>query len=952
MYVVSLYGKTEGTTPQLLPFTLLIEIAKHCETISIYALTCLIAQRKKRLKYLGKRRKQKIKQYNTYSINKLFNENQSRVFNKFKEQIDEDKDNLQPEYDEKKSQKEQKHFENQNDVETFWRNLWEAEDKGNPQAEWLTTFREMFREMIPDTDVEVTFSEKDSFDNIKKKKNWSAPGPDRIVNFWWKKLEVTKYVHPIYLKTIQESVPLSNWFCRGRTVLIPKDGEWAISNHRPITCLNNMYKWYTSIIKMKSNEHLKRYKLMQVDQRGACEEVSGTSDNLMIDDMVLRDAILHKRNLFTTWIDVKKAFDSVSHSFLIEILKIHRFPDKIVYAVKNIIETWNIVLVIQLEDGPVESTPIELTNGELQGDTYCPDLYTLCNNLVSWVARSTDGYILSKPIKKKVTHTLFIDDMKNYWASIIAGIVGMSLIKACMKDCGLDWNEKKCKGCLMIRGKFVEHEDVLLDDGSKIECLKVNETYKFMGVYESIRIDKDGLEISLMKKVEQRTHIIWKSNLYDINKVTATNMFVHGCVEYYFWGCNMRIDFLQQLDRCIRRVMNKCGAKHTNMLNAGVYLSRCKGGRGLKSLECSYKDIKIKSAMKLKVNTDPRMQLVNQFHQVHLDTNSYSLFKEAARYCEEKELDFQCEIDFLEVSGNSVKVSSENEKCNEQLKLLLKTTNEMKNLQEILNSKWQGVILKTIIEDETVLTGNLNWLTKWRSCPSSTITEMMNLLYQTLSTLCYKKHCIPEGTELDTSCRLCRSGQESVKHLLSNCNELAKHVYTQRHNNALKCFFFPMLKQFGFIDEIPPWCSSKTIQPEYENDEYLVHWDVPEYSGKDGETIKDSARPDGKLIMKKEKKVFLIEQTVPWITNRDTKYELKKEKYLEVQSYLRLEYPGFHIDQVTLVVDVFGGYSKNLRENVGKVLSKEETNNVITNMQKSVIASEAHLCRVFKVRTM
>ena len=132
---------------------------------------------------------------------------------------------------------------------------------------------------------------------------------------------------------------------------------------------------------------------MQVDQRGACEEVSGTSDNLMIDDMVLRDAILHKRNLFTTWIDVKKAFDSVSHSFLIEILKIHRFPDKIVYAVKNIIETWNIVLVIQLEDGPVESTPIELTNGELQGDTYCPDLYTLCNNLVSWVARSTDGYI-------------------------------------------------------------------------------------------------------------------------------------------------------------------------------------------------------------------------------------------------------------------------------------------------------------------------------------------------------------------------------------------------------------------------------------------------------------------------------------------------------------------------------------------------------------------------------
>ena len=137
---------------------------------------------------------------------------------------------------------------------------------------------------------------------------------------------------------------------------------------------------------------------MQVDQRGACEGVSGTSDSLMIDDMVQRDAILHKRNLITTWIDVRKAFDSVSHSFLIEMLRIHRFPEKIVLAVKSIIETWNIVLVIQLKDGPVETTPIELSNGELQGDTFCPNLYTLCMNLVSWLARTCDGYVLSKPI--------------------------------------------------------------------------------------------------------------------------------------------------------------------------------------------------------------------------------------------------------------------------------------------------------------------------------------------------------------------------------------------------------------------------------------------------------------------------------------------------------------------------------------------------------------------------
>ena len=215
----------------------------------------------------------------------------------------------------------------------------------------------------------------------------------------------------------------------------------------------------------------------------------------------------------------------------------------------------------------------------------------------------------------------------------------------------------------------------------------------------------------------------------------------------------------------------------------------------------------------------------------------------------------------------------------------------------------------------------------------------------------YKKHCVPADTVLDTTCRLCKGGVESVKHLLSNCGELAKHVYTQRHNNALRCFFFPMLKKCGFIKEVPPWFSASVVESEYENDEYFVHWDVPEYTGRDGESIRDAARPDGKLIMKKEKKVILIEQTVPWISNRDIKYEFKKNKYLEAQSFLRLQYPGFEIDQVTLVMDVFGGYSGNLRENIEKVLAKEETQNVINNMQKSVIASEAHLCRVFKVRT-
>ena len=231
---------------------------------------------------------------------------------------------------------------------------------------------------------------------------------------------------------------------------------------------------------------------------------------------------------------------------------------------------------------------------------------------------------------------------------------------------------------------------------------------------------------------------------------------------------------------------------------------------------------------------------------------------------------------------------------------------------------------------------------------------MMLLLYQTLGTKCYKKHCGPGGSNenvTDTICRLCKDGQESVMHLLSHCSQLAKKVYIQRHNNVLKCFFFEMLRKLVLIETAPQWFSLAEVKPQYENEKYTVNWDIPEYSGRDGETIRDSARPDGKVVMKNEKKIFLIEQTVPWITNRDDKYQHKCRKYEELQSFLRLEHPGYEVDQITLVMDVFGGYSENLQTNIGKILNREETKRVIMNMQRSVISSNAHLTRVFKLRT-
>ena len=146
--------------------------------------------------------------------------------------------------------------------------------------------------------------------------------------------------------------------------------------------------------------------MLQIDQRGAKEKSSGTVCNLLVDDMVLRDARLHQRNLFCYWVDVRKAFDSVGHSWLIKMLVIHRFPTNLVKLFTNIMENWSVRIMIPVKDGYVESNLILLINGILQGDSYCPDLYILTMNVQSWVIRATEGYKLHAPISQKVTHSL------------------------------------------------------------------------------------------------------------------------------------------------------------------------------------------------------------------------------------------------------------------------------------------------------------------------------------------------------------------------------------------------------------------------------------------------------------------------------------------------------------------------------------------------------------------
>ena len=72
-----------------------------------------------------------------------------------------------------------------------------------------------------------------------------------------------------FVNIVQPDHEYPLWFAEGKTSLIPKAGKFSSENQRPITCLNNMYNWFTSCMLKPMNQHLDKYALIEGEQRGA-----------------------------------------------------------------------------------------------------------------------------------------------------------------------------------------------------------------------------------------------------------------------------------------------------------------------------------------------------------------------------------------------------------------------------------------------------------------------------------------------------------------------------------------------------------------------------------------------------------------------------------------------------------------------------------------------------------
>ena len=158
---------------------------------------------------------------------------------------------------------------------------------------------------------------------------------------------------------------------------------------------------------------------------------------------------------------------------------------------------------------------------------------------------------------------------------------------------------------------------------------------------------------------------------------------------------------------------------------------------------------------------------------------------------------------------------------------------------------------------------------------------------------------------------------ECAAHWLPGCSALAQTKYLQRHNNAFKILSFEVLRSLDLFTKVEPWLSQVTPKPLYENEHATAFWDVPLFA--DTTQVKAN-RIDATVIDKTSKQVRVIEMSCPWLENRESKDFEKTTKYSQLRLELTNRYPEYKVNQCNIIMDVLGGCSKEVEQNIKELV--------------------------------
>lgn len=466
------------------------------------------------------------------------------------------------------------------EMEAYWRPLLErVSNASGPTPEALDRLRSsgQYGGNVPDFSTlwrPFTASEvKQAKVDLK-----SAPGPEGVKPEDWRKVpdKIKAALFNVWMR--QGEVPEILRQCR--TIFVPKkEVPVGPSDYRPISIASIPLRHLHSLLAQR----LLACCPPDVRQRGfICAD--GTLENAAVLDAVLGDCRKKLRECHVAVLDFSKAFDTVSHVALVDLLRQRGLPGPFCDYLARLYQSATTHLAVNGQT----SSPVKVGRGVRQGDPLSPILFNMVMDLVLAALPKEIGYRLEG---ERVSALAFADDLV-----LVAGSkMGMQEAIGCVEKSsglmGLRLNHSKSSVLSMVPdGHRKKHhylsERTFRVGGRLIRQVTCVERWRYLGVeFEATGSTtlEGGINEALRNiskaplKPQQRLQIL---------RAHLIPKFLHGLVLG-----NVRDNRLRMLDVQIRGAVRNWLRLPGDVPNAYFHAAVRDGGLAIPSLRAGIPDL-------------------------------------------------------------------------------------------------------------------------------------------------------------------------------------------------------------------------------------------------------------------------------------------------------------------------------------------------------------------------
>ena len=164
---------------------------------------------------------------------------------------------------------------------------------------------------------------------------------------------------------------------------------------------------------------------------------------------MLRDCKRRSTNLAMAWIDYRKAYDMILHSWISECLEVFGVTGN--KFLVNSMNKWK----LELTSNGVSLGNDKIRRSIFQGDSLSPLAFVLCMVPLSLILRKLKFHCEFGDKKTRLNHLLFMDDLKLFAKSCDQIDSLVNTVYTFNEDIGMEFRIKKC-GVLVIKQEKVD----------------------------------------------------------------------------------------------------------------------------------------------------------------------------------------------------------------------------------------------------------------------------------------------------------------------------------------------------------------------------------------------------------------------------------------------------------------------------------------------------------------